>query len=51
MRDKGLPELFCVIIDVFGKPHHDYVPDLIRFYFYIAMPHVGLIEAGEESVR
>jgi len=48
--DKGLSQLFCIVIDVFGEVEHNGDPDIVRSYLHILVIVVGLEEGSKEAI-
>jgi len=48
--DKGLSQLFCIVIDVFGEVEHNGDPDVVRSYLHVLMIVVGLEEGSKEAI-
>ncbi len=50
VADESPPELFGVVVDVFGEPEHDDEPEVIGLDHYITVVHVGLVETVKKSI-
>ncbi len=45
-----MSKLLSIIIDVFGKPKHNYHPYLVRLNLNVPVVHVGLIKCLEKPI-
>ena len=50
MRDKGISQSFCVLINIFAEEEHNSHPDIIRGDLNVTMIDVGFKESSKKSI-
>jgi len=50
MRNKGLPKLSCIVIDIFGEVQHNGNPHIVWCYLDVFMIVVGLKKGPKEAI-